>query len=96
VTFLVTNTGRVAGDEVPQLYLGAPERPPPGVAFAARALAAFTRISLRPGESRAVTLRQLQYWDPARGWLTGAGPRTLDVGGNERSSDLSAIVDVTG
>jgi beta-glucosidase len=99
VTFLVTNTGPVAGDEVPQVYLGAPVSPPPGVAFAARALAAFTRISLRPGESRMVTLRvparQLQYWDPARGWQTADGPRPLDVGSDERS-DLAATVNVTG
>ena len=100
VTFRVTNTGRVAGDEVPQVYLGAPASPPRGVAFAARALAACTRISLRPGESQLVTLqvplRQLQYWDAARGWVTATGPRPLDVGADERTDDLATTVSVAG
>ena len=100
VTFRVTNTGRVAGDEVPQVYLGAPASPPRGVAFAARALAACTRISLRPGESQLVTLqvplRQLQYWDAARGWVTATGPRPLDVGADERTDDLATTVSVVG
>ena len=99
-TFQVTNTGRVTGDDVPQVYLGAPASPPPGVAFAAKALAAYTRISLRPGESTLVTLRvplrQLQYWDAARGWVTATGPRPLDVGANERTDDLAGTVNVTG
>jgi beta-glucosidase len=70
------------------------------VAFAPRALAAFTRISLRPGQTRAVTLhvprRQLQYWDDTRGWVTVPGPRRLDVGPGERASALSATVTIPG
>ena len=46
----------LAGTAVPQVYLGAPASAPPGAAFAQRALAAYTRISLRPGQSRVVTL----------------------------------------
>jgi len=96
VRFLVTDSGRVAGAEVPQVYLGAPGRRPAGVAFAPRALAAYTRISLRPGQTTAVTLqiplRQLQYWDDTKGWVTAAGPRALDVGPSERAIALSTIV----
>jgi beta-glucosidase len=81
---------------VPQVYLGAPAGAPPGVAFAPRALAAYTRVGLRPGESRTVTLtvpaRQLQYWQDARGWVTVPGPRRLYVGGDERASALAATV----
>lgn len=100
MTFTVTNTGPVAGQDVPQVYLGAPASLPPGAAFAVRALAAYTRISLRPGQSRTVTLqvplRQLQYWDDARGWVTATGSRPLYVGGNERAHDLTATVSVLG
>jgi beta-glucosidase len=83
---------------VPQAYLGAPAAAPPGAAFAQRALAAYTRVSLLPGESRTVTLtvpeRQLQYWQDARGWVTAPGPRPLYVGGGERASALSATVTI--
>ena len=51
VRFTVTNSGRVAADEVPQFYvrhLGAPTAQP------VLALRGFTRLSLRPGESRQV------------------------------------------
>lgn len=98
VRFRVTNTGQRAGETVPQVYLGAPAPAPPGAAFAPRALAAYTRIGLRPGETRAVTLtvplRQLQYWQDARGWVTAAGRRRLYVGGDERSSALSTTVTI--
>jgi beta-glucosidase len=100
VRFRVTDSGTLAGDAVPQVYLGAPARCPPGAAFAAKALAAYTRISLRPGQTRTVTLlvprRQLQYWDDTRGWLTAAGPRPLDVGPDEQADALSATVTVRG
>ena len=94
----VTNTGSRAGTAVPQAYLGAPAAAPPGAAFARRALAAYTRISLRPGQSRTVTLtvpeRQLQYWQDARGWVTAPGRRPVYVGSDERASTLSATVTI--
>lgn len=50
LTFEVVNTGRVAGSDVPQMYVareggGAPMR-----------LAGYTRVTLKPGETRRVTL----------------------------------------
>lgn len=71
--------------------------PPPGAAFAQRALAAYIRISLRPGRSRVVTLtvpqRQLQYRQDARGWVTAPGRRRVYVGGDERAA-LAATVTI--
>ncbi len=101
VAFRVTNTGSTAGDEVPQVYLGAPASGPAGVAFADRALAAYSRITLRPGQSQVVSLHvplcQLQYWDTQSGpWVTAAGPRPLYVAGNERSAGLTTTVTVHG
>jgi len=96
VRLRVTNAGRRAGAAVPQVYLGAPAVAPRGAAFAQRALAAYTRVSLRPGESRTVTVtvpeRQLQYWQETRGWVTAPGPRPLYAGGDERASALAATV----
>lgn len=101
VAFRVTNTGSVAGDEVPQAYLGAPASSVAGVPFADRALAGYSRITLRPGQSQVVwlhvPLRQLQYWDSESGrWVTAAGQRPLYVAGNERSTELTATITVPG
>jgi beta-glucosidase len=101
VVFRVTNSGSVTGDEVPQVYLGAPASPPAGVPFADRALAAYGRITLRPGQSQFVSLhvplRQLQYWDTqSAGWMTAAGPRPLYVASNERTTELSTTVTIPG
>jgi beta-glucosidase len=96
--FSVANTGPLAGTAVPQVYLGPPGRTPPGAAFAPRALAAYTRIGLRPGQSRVVTVtvpqRELQYWQDARGWVTAAGQRRLYVGSDERSAALAVTVTI--
>jgi beta-glucosidase len=60
----VTNTGKLAGDAVPQLYVqhldSKVERPK-------LALAGFSRIRLAPGETKTVRIpvraAQLAYWD---------------------------------
>jgi beta-glucosidase len=99
VSFRVTNTGTITGDEVPQVYLGAPASAKTGIAFASKALAAYTRITLRPGQSQmvrlTVPLRQLQYWNTtASTWATATGQRPLYVAGDERTSDLVTTITV--
>lgn len=95
VRFDLRNNGAMAGDEVPQVYLGAPEHLPSDHAqFAVRALAAFDRIHLAAGQSREVTLhiplRSLQYWSAsANRWMLAAGPRTVSVGASSRDLRLT-------
>lgn len=67
VSFTVTNTGDVKGDEVAQVYLGEADVPD-GVQMAVKKLAGFARLEdMEPGESRDVTIhinkRSLSYWD---------------------------------
>ncbi len=98
VVVTIRNTGGVDGDEVPQVYLGAPGTIPTGVQFPLRALLAFDRVSIPAGESRTVTLhvapRQLQYWSTAEStWVTPDGPRTLSVGACSRDLKLEASID---
>lgn len=101
VTFQVKNTGEVAGDEVAQVYLGAPKDQPAEAQFAAHALAGFDRITLRPGEARTVSLhlalRRFQYWSTAsKSWTTVTGPRTVYVGASSRDLRLEAPVTLRG
>ncbi|MDE3149906.1 MAG: glycoside hydrolase family 3 C-terminal domain-containing protein, partial [Acidobacteriota bacterium] len=94
----IKNTGRMASDEVPQVYLGAPSGIPAGVQFPVRSLAAFARVHIPAGESRTVTLhvplRQLQYWSTADGkWITASGKRILSVGTSSRDLRLQQPID---
>jgi beta-glucosidase len=99
VRFTLTNTGRRAGDEVAQVYLG----PSPDVhdaQQAARSLAGYQKVHLDPGESRTVTVtvdeRQLQHWDTTtHAWALGTGRRAVWVGSSSQTLPLQTSVDVT-
>jgi beta-glucosidase len=98
VTVHIRNTGSVAGDEVPQVYLEAPKSKPEGVQFAPKTLVAFDRVTLKPGEEREVTLhvarRAFEYWsEAAKGWVKPAGARTVLVGSSSRELPLKAEVE---
>lgn len=99
VRFTLRNDGAVPGDEVPQVYLDAPQAPPSDAQFAVRALAAFDRVHLASGETREVTFhvpqRGLQYWSPtANQWTLATGPRTVQVGASSRDLRLSAATSI--
>jgi len=100
VRFVLRNDGPIAGDEVPQVYLGPPENlPADGAQFAVRALAAFDRVHLAAGESREVTLhvppRSLEYWPPdGNNWKLATGPRTVQVGSSSRDLRLTQTTDI--
>ena len=81
VSFTVTNAGRRAGIETPQLYLAkAPHR-------TQQRLLGWSRITLKPGETRRVTItadpRLLADWSQgAHRWKRDAGRYSLFVGPN--------------
>lgn len=82
VEFNITNTGSVAGAEVPQLYINQTKA---SVARPAKELKGFSKILLKPGETRTVrirvTARDLGFWDVHQhGWKTEAGEFRLYVG----------------
>ncbi len=94
VSIHVKNTGSVAGDEVPQAYLDAPENKPQGVQFAPKTLAAFDRITLQPGEERDVMLqiapRAFEYWSVEnKTWTRLGGSRTLRAGSSSEDLPLT-------
>jgi beta-glucosidase len=94
VSVRIENTGKTTGDEIPQVYLDAPQQQPAGVQFAVRTLAAFDRITLRPGETRDVTMRvsarSLEYWSIAEKRWIKSGPRQIRVGSSSRDLKLTA------
>ena len=54
VTFEITNTGTVDGDEVAQVYVSLPDSK---IMRPARELKGFARVSLKAGETRQVTVK---------------------------------------
>ncbi|GHJ36472.1 glycoside hydrolase family 3 protein [Streptomyces sp. TS71-3] len=84
----VTNTGERAGDEVVQLYThqrDSRDKQP------LKQLKAFQRVSLKPGETRQVTLKlgrsDLAHWDVTRSkWVVESG--TYDVLAGASSTDI--------
>lgn len=97
VSFRVSNSGKVAGIEVPQVYLGPPDGQP--VPMASRQLVGFEAIKLAPGESRRLSIpigvRELSYWSVAtHGWVVAAGKRAVVVGSSSRDLRLQAVTTV--
>ena len=94
VTVPVTNTGRVAGDEVVQLYM---RDPVARVSRPVRQLRGFHRLALSPGETREVTFTlhaaQFALWASDEGWLVEPGEIELMVG--SASDDIRAAGTVT-
>lgn len=90
-TVRVENTGRTAGADVAQLYLGQPSlagNPP-------RQLEAFQRVSLEPGQSRTLTFTlsglQLAYYSTtARSWRITAGNYRVWMGDSSGLAQLRA------
>jgi beta-glucosidase len=84
----VTNTGKVAGEEVVQLYIGARSSK---VERATKELKAFSKVSLAPGEKRMVRLAvpaiEFAYHDAAKGWIVEPGEYEVIVGRHSVDDD---------
>lgn len=86
----VRNIGKVAGDEVAQLYVSKPaatQGPP-------QELKGFARVSLSPGEGKTVEFpldrHALSYWDEtANDWRFAKGRYGVHVGSSSRTLPLS-------
>ncbi|MFU0828503.1 MAG: Thermostable beta-glucosidase B [Lachnoclostridium sp.] len=76
----VTNTGKRQGGEAVLLFIGSPQN---GIHRPLRELKGFTKVFLKPGESREVSFelndRCFAVWD--KGWKVYAGEYTVEIGG---------------
>jgi beta-glucosidase len=99
VRFVVQNNGTRAGSEVPQVYLSLPSstgEPP-------KRLVAFEKVSLAPGEKKAIELtidpgssnHPLGYWDSAsQKWVTASGLYRISVGNSSAHAVLQETISV--
>jgi len=91
VSVTVTNTGKLAGDEVAQLYLKFPEIPGAPI----RALRGFQRIHLAPGASKKVEFhlqrRDLSMVTDAGDIIVAQGKYTLAVGGGQPDTQAPSV-----
>ena len=97
VTVSVKNTGKVAGKEVVQLYVGAPDCKE--VVRPVRELRAFTKVALQPGESKDVTFtlgkRAFAYWSVVtHDWRVETSRYVIEVGYSSRDIAVKADVQV--
>ena len=96
VEFDVANTGKRAGAEVAQVYLGLPSLP--GVEQP-RQLKGFARVNVEPGQAThvrvALDARAFSYWDVAtHGWKVAPGEYPVYIGASSRDIRLNAKVTV--
>ncbi len=94
----VTNTGKRAGAEVVQVYVGVPDS---SVARASRELKGFTKVRLDPGESQRVAVHvrrdDLAYWDTrVDSWVVEGGTYSIEIGASSRDIRQTLTVDVEG
>jgi beta-glucosidase len=93
----VTNTGKRAGADVAQLYVGDPAstgEPP-------EQLKGYAKVSLTPGQTKRVSFRlpaaqAFSSWDPsAHGWAVADGSYKIMIGDSAASPPLTATARVT-
>ena len=95
VSVEVTNTGRRAGAEVVQVYVGAPS----GAGEPPKQLKGFDKVKLEPGETRRVNFmldqRAFSIWDTKAGrWMVAPGKHEILAGTSSRDLPLHASVTI--
>ena len=96
VTVDVKNTGKVAGKEVVQLYVGDVTST---VFRPVRELKGFQKVALAPGEVKTLTFklckRAFAYWnEQIHDWHVESGAFTIEIGHSSRDIALSDVVNV--
>jgi beta-glucosidase len=89
----VTNTGRISGDEVVQMYI---RDKVSSVTRPVKELKGFKRITLAPGQTETVTLaitpEHLSFYDINMKYVVEPGDFEIMVGNSSRDQDLQKIL----
>ena len=96
VTFDVTNTGKVAGAEVAQVYVSDDES---SIQRPIKELKGFDKVFLEPGESRTLSIRlgdkSFRFYDPyLHRFVLEDGSFTISVGASVADIRLTASVNM--
>jgi beta-glucosidase len=88
----VENTGKIAGEEVVQVYVTRASRP---ARAPIRSLAAFERVSLKPGEKRSVqlTIPARQFAMTAADGRRMAEPGTFEISAGGKQPGFRGLAD---
>ncbi|MEE1944476.1 beta-glucosidase BglX [Pedobacter sp. KR3-3] len=83
LTFTLTNSGKVAGEEVAQLYI---QDKFASLARPVKELKDFVKVKLNPGESKQLTFtltpEKLAFFKEKQGWVTEPGDFKVMIGGS--------------
>jgi len=98
ISVKITNTGKIAGAEIVQLYVAAQN---PQIFRPVKELKAFQKVHLEPGESVTVHFelerRDFAYYDDKLGsWRVDAGSYQILVGSSSRDLPLEVTLDLDG
>ena len=99
LTFDVKNTGKVAADEVAQIYLSPADK---SQQIRPIQLQGFARVSLKPGESKRISVKmyteQLGYYthDGQRQWNIQPGKYIIKVGASSQDIKLQQEINLSG
>jgi len=95
ISATISNTGKVAGSEVPQLYIGFPA----SSGEPAIQMRGFTKVGLAAGEQKSVswtlTNQDLSIWDAtAHRWALQSGTFNIMVGASTQDIKLKGTLTV--
>lgn len=93
----ISNTGKLPGAEVAQLYVAAPENP--AIMRPVGELKGFEKVFLQPGETKRVRFeldtRAFSYFHPVtRRWTLDHGRYTVKIGNSSRNLPLELTFDL--
>ncbi|WP_088104788.1 glycoside hydrolase family 3 C-terminal domain-containing protein [Halalkalibacter urbisdiaboli] len=98
VSFNLTNTGKVAGVEIAQLYI---EKVDSKIFRSIKELKGFDKVYLEPGETKQVTLvltkRDFSYYNPEiKDWEIESGKYKIQIGSSIQEIHLEETVEMEG
>lgn len=95
INFTITNTGKVVGEEVVQLYI---QDTFASVVRPVKELKDFAKVKLKPGESKEITFElapeKLSFYHEEKGWIVEAGEFKIMIGAASDNIKLNSLFEL--